>query len=68
MATDRTALLIRCSREEAEAIRHAAQRERRTLSEYVLHAVMFRIAREGQLPQRKAQEGDKPSEPSPDER
>jgi uncharacterized protein (DUF1778 family) len=43
MPSDRTALLIRCSKEEAEKIRTAAKRERRTLSGYVLHAVLNRI-------------------------
>lgn len=40
----RTALLIHCSREEAETIRHAARVERRTVSGYVVNAVMNRIA------------------------
>ena len=44
MSSERTALLIRCSREEAEKIRSAAKRERRTVSGYVLHAVLNRIA------------------------
>ena len=35
METERTALLVRCSREEAEKIRAAAERERRTVSGYV---------------------------------
>lgn len=43
METERTALLIRCSREEAERIRNAARRERRTVSGYVLNAVLTRI-------------------------
>ena len=43
MLSDRTALLIRCSKEEAEKIRAAAKRERRTLSGYVLHAVLNRV-------------------------
>ena len=40
----RTALLIRCDKEEADLIRNAAQQERRTVSGYVLNAVMQRIA------------------------
>jgi uncharacterized protein (DUF1778 family) len=44
----RTALLIRCSWEEAETIRAAAHRERRTLSGYVLNAVFSRIRYMGQ--------------------
>lgn len=39
----RTALLIRCTVEEATSIRNAAAKERRTLSGYVLNAVMNRI-------------------------
>ena len=59
MNEERTALLIRCSREEAEKIRQMAKRERRTVSGYVLHAVMSRIANQERLihvpPQPKAQ-------------
>lgn len=44
MVSERTALLIRCSKEEAEKIRAAAKRERRTVSGYVLYAVMNRVA------------------------
>lgn len=44
MSAVRTALLIRCSQEEAETIRAAAKAERRTLSGYVLNAIMHRIA------------------------
>ncbi len=40
----RTALLIRCTEEEAKAIREAASLQRRTVSAFVLHAVMNRIA------------------------
>jgi uncharacterized protein (DUF1778 family) len=43
MNPQRTALLIRCSREEADRIRSAAKRERRTVSGYVLNAVMSRL-------------------------
>ena len=44
MRAESTALLIRCSREEAEGIRAAAKRERRTVSGYVLHGVLSRMA------------------------
>ncbi len=40
----RTALLIRCTEEEADAIREAAKQQRRTVSAFVLHAVMSRIS------------------------
>jgi uncharacterized protein (DUF1778 family) len=40
MSPERTALLIRCSKEEAEKIRDAAERERRTLSGYVLNTIL----------------------------
>ncbi len=36
-------LLLRCTDEEAEAIRHAAKLEHRTLSDYILNAVLSRI-------------------------
>src|SRR5579871_1479461 len=39
----RTALLVRCTAEEAAAIRAAAIGERRTLSGFILHAVMNRL-------------------------
>jgi len=40
---DRTALLIRCSVEEAERIRAAARAERRTVSGFVLNCVQNKI-------------------------
>ena len=40
----RTALLIRCTNREAELIRKAARAERRTVSGYILNAVLQRIA------------------------
>lgn len=40
---ERDALLVRCSGEEAQAIRDAAKRERRTLSGFVVNALMSRI-------------------------
>ena len=43
MTRERTTLLIRCSRAEAELIRSEAKREHRTLSDYVLNVVMNRI-------------------------
>jgi uncharacterized protein (DUF1778 family) len=42
-AKNRAALLVRCSEEEAQIIRDAAKRERRTLSAFILHTVMSRI-------------------------
>jgi uncharacterized protein (DUF1778 family) len=39
----KAAIFIRCSDEDAERIRHAAKLERRTLSGYILNAVMNRI-------------------------
>src|SRR5579872_4766027 len=39
----RTALLVRCTAGEAAAIRAAAKGERRTLSGFILHAVMNRL-------------------------
>ncbi|HET7752058.1 MAG TPA: hypothetical protein VFK81_21875 [Terriglobales bacterium] len=51
MAKPRTALLVRCSEEEAIAIRDAARRERRTISGFILNAVLNRIANQKRLEQ-----------------
>jgi uncharacterized protein (DUF1778 family) len=51
MAGLRTSLLVRCSEEEAAAIREAARRERRTMSGYILNAAMGRIAHQQKLDQ-----------------
>ena len=44
MAEKRTALLVRCTEQEAEMIRAAARRERRTISGFILNAVMNRVS------------------------
>ena len=49
-------LLICCTREEAERIRTAAKRERRSISGFVMHAVMSRFALEGRLQERREQQ------------
>jgi Protein of unknown function (DUF1778) len=49
MKNARTALLVRCSGEEAEAVRQAAHRERRTISGFILNAVLNRIANQHRL-------------------
>lgn len=41
---ERTALLVRCSTGEADLIREAARAERRTVSGYILNALLQRIA------------------------
>jgi uncharacterized protein (DUF1778 family) len=51
MAKQRTALLVRCSEAEAETIREAAKRERRTISGFILNAVLNRIANQKKLEQ-----------------
>lgn len=51
MTKQRTALLVRCSEEEAEAIREAAKRERRTISGFILNAVLNRIANQKKIEQ-----------------
>ncbi len=43
MRTKKAALFVRCTEEEAARIHHAAKMERRTVSGYVLNAVMNRI-------------------------
>jgi len=45
----RTTLLINLSVDEAQQIRAAAKKQERTISAYVLRAVMNRIRIEGQL-------------------
>ena len=47
--TNRTALLIHCSRQEAEQIRHAARKERRTISGFILNAVLSKFEFEERL-------------------
>ncbi|MGE5207179.1 MAG: DUF1778 domain-containing protein [Chlamydiota bacterium] len=51
MSKPRTALLVRCSEEEAEMIRDAAKRERRTISGFILNAVLNRIANQKRIEQ-----------------
>lgn len=46
-------LLICCSREEADRIRTAAKRERRSISGFVVNVVMNRFALEGRLQERR---------------
>lgn len=52
---DRTVLLVCCTREEAERIRVAAKRERRSISAFVLNAVTTRFVLEGRLQERREQ-------------
>jgi uncharacterized protein (DUF1778 family) len=54
MNKNRTAVLVRCSLEEADAIRRAAKRERRSISGFVLNAVMNRIASQHAIQERLA--------------
>ena len=49
----KTALLIYCTCEEADQIKLAAKRERRTISGFVMNAVMTRFAVEGRLRERR---------------
>lgn len=44
MNDERKALLIRCSNQEAELLRESAKGERRTLSGFVLNAVLQYLA------------------------
>ena len=52
-ASGKTALLIYCTCEEAGQIKLAAKRERRTISGFVMNAVMTRFAVEGRLRERR---------------
>ncbi len=63
----RTALLVRCSAEEAQTIREAARRERRTISGFVLNAVMNRITASRRVEQAMATTQQKPG-PVPNSR
>jgi uncharacterized protein (DUF1778 family) len=45
----KTAILLRCTAEEAELIRRAAALERRTLSGFILNAVMNRLRARAEL-------------------
>lgn len=68
MSTDRKALLVRCTLEEAKAIRNAAKREHRTISGYILHAVMGRIGHQEkmrQLFEQQVADKSRKSEPKP---
>lgn len=49
MANNRTALLVRCTGQEAEAIRKAAKRERRSISGFILNAVMNRLGNQAAI-------------------
>jgi len=51
----RTALLIRCSVEQAEAIRAAAKKQGRTISSYVLRSVSTRLNIERDMEERESQ-------------
>ena len=52
----RKALLIRCTPEEAQQIHEAAERERRTISAFVLNAVMNRISVQHRVHKRVAEQ------------
>jgi len=45
-------LLVRCSKEEAEAIREAARAERKTVTGFVLSAVLARISNRHEFEER----------------
>jgi uncharacterized protein (DUF1778 family) len=51
--SSRTALLIHCSRSEAKQIRDGARKERRTISGFVLNAVLSRFEIEERLEERR---------------
>jgi uncharacterized protein (DUF1778 family) len=52
--SQRTALLIHCSHDEADAIRAAAKKQERTISAYVLRAVRTRLNVERQLEEKES--------------
>ncbi len=52
----RSALLLRCTTEEADMIREAANREHRTISGYIMNVVMSRIRNRDTAVQRMIQQ------------
>jgi uncharacterized protein (DUF1778 family) len=54
---ERTALLICCTREEAERIREAAKRERRSISGFVMNAIQIRFSVESRIQEGKRRNG-----------
>jgi uncharacterized protein (DUF1778 family) len=52
---DRTVLLICCTRDEADRIRAAARIERRTISAFVINAVLTRFAAQDRIQQKRKQ-------------
>jgi uncharacterized protein (DUF1778 family) len=63
MAAKRTAILLRCSEEEAQDIRQAAQQEKRTISGFILNAVHNRLEARKRLRERFEQIGDPEAPP-----
>lgn len=60
----RTALLVRCTDEEAELIREAAKAERRTISGYILNCILHRIAVQDKVHKRVQEKFGKTSKPA----
>ena len=64
MATSgRAALLVRCSAEEAALIKQAAKKEHRTISGYIMHSALARIANQKKLQEEWKKRGLKGSPP-----
>jgi hypothetical protein len=53
MPTERSAILIRCNRDEAELIRSIAKKEHRTVSGFALRILLEYIARTTAEPERR---------------
>ena len=58
-------LFLRCTDEEAEQIRAAAKREHRTVSGYILHAVLNRIEAREQMLREAHNRAQSPKAPLP---
>jgi uncharacterized protein (DUF1778 family) len=54
MPNERSAILIRCTREEAELIRRIAKKEHRTISGFTVKVLLEYIARTAEIPGRTA--------------
>ncbi len=59
-----TALLVRCSEEEAQLIRDAAKREHRSVSAYITNAAMSRIKHRQDLLEEPPEDSDRQGQPA----
>lgn len=63
--TNRTALLIRCSVEQAQQIREAARREHRTLSGFVLNCLDYKLRIQAAVKEKMYRRNERPGDLTP---